>query len=286
MMLKINLKKTLIIDLNEDIIGFNDESRFNNIHNSGKTWHKKGLKNMINKTLNRESVNVIGFQSINGNSVLSFPERTNRVSFSLHLIEIRSKNMAKCESQKILDDLLKSKEINEDFIREEFKKQQISNEELQEKINQATQKPFKNNTAIRKRIDKIFSNIEIKNKAIVETQEKELNQFLDENMELKEELSEERRIIIILDNYSAHISKIAKQCAKFLNIKLIFLPTHSPKLNPIEQVWRVMKKRISSIDFKSIHKLIKKLKNLYYTEIKQKTYTQNWTKKFININKS
>lgn len=103
---------------------------------------------------------------------------------------------------------------------------------------------------------------------------------------LKKELSNEKRIILILDNYSAHKSKIAKKFAKFLNIKLIFLPAHSPKLNPIEQVWRAMKKKISSIDFKCIEKLIKKLKNLYYAEVKQKTYTENWTNKFININKS
>lgn len=285
-MLKINSKKTSIINLNEDIIGFNDESRFNNIHNSGKTWHKKGQKNIIIKTLNRESVNVIGFHSINGNSVLSFPEKTNRVTVSLHLMEVRSENMLNMEIQEKLNELLESDTINEEFIKEEFKKQQISNEELQEKINQATQKPFKTNTAIKKRIDKIFSNIEIKNKTIVETQEKQLNQFLDENIELKGKISEEKRIIIILDNYSAHISKIAEKCAKFLNITLIYLPTHSPKLNPIEQVWRAMKKKISSIDFKHLEKLIKKLKNLYYTEIKQKTYTENWTKKFININKS
>jgi len=40
---KINLKKTSII------IGFNDESKSNNIHNSGKIWHKKAKKNIINK---------------------------------------------------------------------------------------------------------------------------------------------------------------------------------------------------------------------------------------------
>jgi len=67
----------------------------------------------------------------------------------------------------------------------------------------------------------------------------------------------------------------------FIKILLIFLPAHSPKLNPIEQVWRAMKRKISSIDFKCIEKLIKKLKNLYYTEVKQKTYTGNWIKKYI-----
>lgn len=280
-MLKINLKKTSIIDSDEDIIGFNDESRFNNIHNSGKIWHKKGRKNIIIKTLNRESVNVIGFHSINGHSVLSFPDKTNRITFCLHLIEIRAKNMSSSDIQKILYGLLETDEINEDFIKEEFKKQQISNEELQEKIYEATKKPFKTNSAMKKRIDRIFKSVEIKNKAILETQEKHLDLFLDENIKLKEELSNEKRIVIVLDNYSAHKSKIGKKFAKLLNIKLIFLPTHSPKLNPIEQVWRAMKKKISSIDFKCIEKLIKKLKNLYYTEVKQKTYIDNWIKKYI-----
>lgn len=280
-MLKINLKKTSIINSNEDIIGFNDESRFNNVHNSGKIWHKKGRKNIIIKTLNRESVNVIGFHSINGHSVLSFPEKTNRITFCLHLIEIRSINISNNDIQKILYGLLETDQINEEFIKEEFKKQQISNEELQEKIHKATEKPFKKNSAMKKRIDRIFKSVEINNKAILETQETHLNLFLNENINLKEELSLEKRIVIILDNYSAHKSKIAKNFAKFLNIKLIFLPTHSPKLNPIEQVWRAMKKKISSIDFKSIEKLIKKLKNLYYVEIKQKTYTENWIKEYI-----
>lgn len=183
--------------------------------------------------------------------------------------------------KKILYELLETDEINEEFIREEFKKQQISNEELQERIYEATKKPFKTNSVMKKRIERIFKSIKIKNKAILETQEKHLNLFLDENINLKEELFNEKRIVIVLDNYSAHKSKTAKKFAKFLNIKLIFLPTHSPKLNPIEQVWRAMKKKISSIDFKYIEKLIKKLKNLYYTEVKQKTYTENWIKKYI-----
>lgn len=246
-----------------------------------KSGIKKGRKNIIIKTLNRESVNVIGFHSINGHSVLSFPEKTNRITFCLHLIEIRSINISNSDIQKILYGLLETDQINEEFIKEEFKKQQISNEELQEKIHKATEKPFKKNSAMKKRIDRIFKSVEINNKAILETQETHLNLFLDENINLKEELSLENRIVIILDNYSAHKSKIAKNFAKFLNIKLIFLPTHSPKLNPIEQVWRAMKKKISSIDFKSIEKLIKKLKNLYYVEIKQKTYTENWIKEYI-----
>jgi|GEM_PF-2576555 len=36
--------KASIIDPDEDMVGFNDEYRFNNVHNSGKIWHKKGRK--------------------------------------------------------------------------------------------------------------------------------------------------------------------------------------------------------------------------------------------------
>jgi len=39
--------KASIIDSDEDITGFNDEYRFNNVHNSGKIWHKKAKKNII-----------------------------------------------------------------------------------------------------------------------------------------------------------------------------------------------------------------------------------------------
>jgi len=190
------------------------------------------MKNIIIKTLNRESVNVVGFHSINGYSILSFPDKTNRITFCLHLIEIRVKNMSNNDIQKILYELLETDEINEEFIREKFKKQQISNEELQEKIYEATKKPSKTNSAIKKRIERIFKSVEINNKAILETQEKNLNLFLDGNINLKEELSSEKRIVIVLDNYSAHKSKIAKKFAKFLNIKLIFLPTHSPMIKP------------------------------------------------------
>jgi len=42
-----------------------------------------------------------------------------------------------------------------------------------------------------------------------------------------------------------------------------------------------MKRKISSIDFKCMEKLIKKIENLYYTEVKQKAYTENWIKKYI-----
>ncbi|KZX14128.1 transposase [Methanobrevibacter curvatus] len=252
-----------------------------NKHGSGKTWHKKGRKNYIIKTLNRESVNVMGFQSENGFSVLSFPKRGNRATFSLHLLEIRIANMENSEVREKLIEMLNSNEVNEEIIEEELKKNLLTTEELKEQIHKATEIPADSQSVLEKRMNRIFGKVKVKAKQIVDIQENELNLLLDENMELKEELSEERRIVVVLDNYSAHLAHIVKRIAKFLKIKLIFLPTHSPKLNPIEQVWRAMKKKISSIDFKCLKELSKKIKFYYFKYIKNKTFTDKWMEKFI-----
>ena len=36
---------------------------------------------------------------------------------------------------------------------------------------------------------------------------------------------------------------MVQKAAKILNINLIFLRPHSPDLNPIEDVWRIIKKK-------------------------------------------
>ncbi len=54
----------------------------------------------------------------------------------------------------------------------------------------------------------------------------------------------EQRICLILDNYSVHKSAFIKKIALHLNITLIYIPPYFPHLNPIEQIWRQMKREI------------------------------------------
>jgi len=188
-------------------------------------------------------------------------------------------NLEACEKLMNIDG---SDKVNEEHIENELKKDKLTTEELKEKIHEATEKPVKTDTALEKRMNRIFDKVKIKRKVVVDAQEEGLNDLLDENNGLKEELSKEPRIIMVLDNYSAHLSHLVRRTAKFLNIKLVFLPTHSPKLNPIEQVWRAMKKKISSIDFKCLTELSNKLKFYYYKYVKDKSFTEEWVKKFIS----
>ncbi len=54
-----------------------------------------------------------------------------------------------------------------------------------------------------------------------------------------------KTIMIIPDNFASHRSADVQKKAEELNIKLIFLPPYSPDLNPIEFLWKSIKRIIS-----------------------------------------
>ena len=50
--------------------------------------------------------------------------------------------------------------------------------------------------------------------------------------------------IVIMDNVPFHLSERAKALIASSNAEVIFLPAYSPDLNPIEYVWKKVKKRL------------------------------------------
>ncbi|MHB8120076.1 MAG: transposase [Methanothrix sp.] len=53
------------------------------------------------------------------------------------------------------------------------------------------------------------------------------------------------KIAILCDNFTSHRAYYTIQCAKEHDIILIFLPIYSPDLNPIEFIWKSIKRVIS-----------------------------------------
>lgn len=66
-----------------------------------------------------------------------------------------------------------------------------------------------------------------------------------------------------------------------LNIDLIHLPPYSPKYNPIEQVWRTIKAKISRKFITSIEQLKYIFENEFKQVIDNKSYWENWLWKFL-----
>ena len=53
-----------------------------------------------------------------------------------------------------------------------------------------------------------------------------------------------RKIHLILDNAPYNKSNQVRDLARELKIKILYLPAYSPNLNPIERLWKFMKKKV------------------------------------------
>lgn len=90
-----------------------------------------------------------------------------------------------------------------------------------------------------------------------------------------------RRIILVLDNFSSHHAKKVLRKARKLGIRLVFLPPYSPDLNPIEFVWKSIKRIISEAEISS-EKGMKKVIKKGFKELSSKgSFARSWRKKFI-----
>jgi hypothetical protein len=94
-------------------------------------------------------------------------------------------------------------------------------------------------------------------------------------------LKNEKRIVIMIDNFSVHKTYLSRIICKILNIKLIYLPKYSPFLNPIEQLWRIMKNILYRHPIADINFLKEKLDEIFWEEVNEASIFKNWINNYI-----
>ena len=87
--------------------------------------------------------------------------------------------------------------------------------------------------------------------------------------------------MIVLDNFRSHHAKLTTETAKKLNIDLIFLPPYSPHLNPIEYIWKSIKREISPLFIQTQEELQKLIEIHFKKRSPSLTYAKEWIKKFL-----
>jgi transposase len=60
-----------------------------------------------------------------------------------------------------------------------------------------------------------------------------------------QEKNPSKEIVIVCDNFNSHEADYTRQIARDSSINLVFLPKYSPDLNPIEYIWKSIKRVIS-----------------------------------------
>jgi transposase len=94
-----------------------------------------------------------------------------------------------------------------------------------------------------------------------------------------------RAIVIITDNFSSHKSALVRQKAKELDIYLVYLPSYSPNLNPIEFIWKSIK-RVLSISFvPNLAEMRRIITESFCRFAECKSYAGYWIEMFILNNK-
>jgi putative transposase len=93
-----------------------------------------------------------------------------------------------------------------------------------------------------------------------------------------------KHILAILDNAPQHKSQEIIRFAKSINITLVFLPKYSPDLNPIEFIWKSVRRLISKVFFiKSEWAFRETICTAFHRLAKSKSFMSAWLEKFEPI---
>jgi transposase len=95
------------------------------------------------------------------------------------------------------------------------------------------------------------------------------------------ERNPESRILMVLDNFPSHKASLTKEKAEELGIVLVFLPPWSPDLNPIEQLWRCLKREVSVAFFRSEEEFLSIVMSSFSWLSRRLSFASNWFSKFL-----
>lgn len=258
-----------------------DQTSAQNLPNSAKILVYTKDKGKIIKNPRKYRVNTVGFQAINGNSLLKFIDNSKIVSMIQYMADIRIINMENQDIKETLYKAVYNSNLDEKNIIQQIKdNKKISSEEFKNKIN----KRIKNNKLTEKQlIHGIELDINKITPKTIEIKHETEDQILDnlEKSGVESWISKEKPITMVLDNYTTHQSIKFQRACEIMNITLIFLPPYSPHLNPIEQVWKSMKRIVSTTYIEDIEHLKLIFQIEYYKIIKNESYYENWLEEFI-----
>ena len=218
---------------------------------------------------------------INGNSLILCQPNTRTFEFIKSLIKLRIVNCIDMEIINGLMDILTDKDLNENTI---FSKLNSLFEEMDVKdeiisfIETTSASEVKLLSKIKKKVDSLNPN-KSENIGVIQK-----NLIVDKlnSSGLKDKLHNERRIVLIADNYTVHRATLVKEACEILNIKFVLLPTNSPQLNPIEQVWKSIKKYLSQFYLDNLEEMERLFTNEFYRIVDNNTFYNKWLLKFID----
>ena len=90
------------------------------------------------------------------------------------------------------------------------------------------------------------------------------------------------RIVIILDNFRSHRAKDTVDFALANGIELVYLPPYSPDLNPIEFIWKSVKRVISCNFVKDLSQMKNLIAETFISCSSKLSFARKWIEMFLD----
>jgi transposase len=90
-----------------------------------------------------------------------------------------------------------------------------------------------------------------------------------------------KKILVILDNYRPHTTDKTLEKAAELGMILVNLPPYCPDLNPIEQLWRVLKRILSLLFNLTTDEVKRTIREIYRVLSVRTSFAEKWIDTYI-----
>jgi len=121
--------------------------------------------------------------------------------------------------------------------------------------------------------------------SVVTFKEIEEKERICEVLERVREQNPLRGILLILDKHGSHRCEHTRKRAHQLGIDLIFLPTGSPHLSPIEKVWDYLKWTMAPIIAKDEDEFKELVKGTFNRKAQRISFAKKWCRKLLSFQK-
>ena len=258
-----------------------DQSYFQNSPNLVRILYKHGMKNILKRTGKKFGISVTGIMGVNCTSFMEFYKRNNSFTTILTLIMFRILNMENKIGKEILKNIITNPIIDRNNIMLELSKNIKSKEERLEEIEIEQSKNRKNKKTTFNKIKKICnSSTKITSTKISITQRTLIKDLLIDSG-VKDILYDEKMILLVLDNAKIHHATDVKIASEILNIELMYLPEYSPDLNPIEDLWKIIKSVTYSSNYNNLNELKWIITEEFYNHVTSHSLYSGWIDEFM-----
>lgn len=209
--------------------------------------------------------------------------KNNAFQFVITLCHYRIENMENTLGKHLIEKAINNKNLSDEEIKIYLSSKSLNKMDLINKINNELYNNNSQQTSIEK-IQKICRKEDYNNSRKIWNEKRfRLLENLS-NPKIYDINSKEKRINLILDNARIHHAKIVEKVCEILNINLIFLQPYCPDLNPIEDVWRIIKSKLYKSIYENLNELIEIFKEKYYQIVDSKSFYEKWVDEYLGTN--